>query len=299
MKKAMRNIVEINEDLCNGCGQCILDCAEGAIVLVDGKAKVIADMYCDGLGACLGGCPTGALKIIQREADAYDEEAVEQHLAKQGRSLKHDAGHHHHGGHHHNGHGHGGHHSHHPHRQLSTEGVPGCGCSHSAPQELAAAKFCGCPGSQAQSLGSPVSPAQGANATPLGMASGPVFPPMANTHWPLKLRLMVPNAPFLQGADIVLAADCAAFAAASFHQKLRPGKVVLIACPKFEGTQVLAEHLAEIFRVAKPKSCTVARMEVPCCQGLMNACLSAKELSSSPLPIKEVIVTRQGEIVEK
>ena len=126
------------------------------------------------------------------------------------------------------------------------------------------------------------------------MAPASAIPSMANTHWPLKLRLMVPNAPFLQGADIVLAADCAAFASAAFHQQLRPGKVVLIACPKFEGMQVLAEHLAEIFRVAKPKSCTVARMEVPCCQALTRACEMARKEAGSDVPMTEVIVDRTG-----
>ena len=271
MKKHMRDIIEINEDLCNGCGQCILDCAEGAIALVDGKAKVIADRYCDGLGACLSGCPTGALKIVRREADAYDEEAVEQLLAGQGRILKKEHGHGTAGGHAHHGHGHG------------QGGGHGCGCSGSKPQifaplanaEASPPRTGGCPGSGA------------------GMISGEGG--AANTHWPLKLRLMSPEAPFLRGADLLLAADCAAFAAPEFH-RLRQGKVVLIACPKFEGMEALAERLTEIFQIAKPASCTVARMEVPCCQGLIRACQAAAQASGGTVPVREVIISRRGDI---
>ena len=257
MKKQMRNIVEINEDLCNGCGQCILDCAEGAIVMVDGKAKVISDMYCDGLGACLSGCPTGALRIVRREADAYDEEAVKRHLATMGRTL------------------HGE--SHTPAPQAK---AGGCGCPHSAPQifssEGTGKPFagCGCPGSRPDQVSG-----QG-----------------GNRHWPLKLRLMAPDAPFLRGAEILLAADCVAYASAEFHSKLRQGGVPLIACPKFEGVQELTERLTLLFSTAKPAGCTVVRMEVPCCRGLIQACLNAKQESGLDIPVRDLIITRRGDM---
>ena len=282
MKKHMRDIIEIDEELCNGCGQCILDCAEGAIALVGGKAKVIADRYCDGLGACLSGCPTGALKIVRREADAYDEEAVEHHLAGQGRSLKK-----------HPDHGHSPaegqtHHSHSP-QGGSGPGRSGghaCGCPGSKPQlftpladaELRPSRAGGCPGAGA------------------GMFAGDGG--AGNLHWPLKLRLMSPDAPFLRGADLLLAADCAAFASSEFHRLRQGKKVVLIACPKFEGMEVLVERLTELFRAAAPASCTVARMEVPCCQGLINACRTAAQASGGTVPIREVIITRRGDIQE-
>ncbi len=245
----MRNIIEINEDLCNGCGQCILDCAEGAIHIVDGKAKVIADHLCDGLGACLSGCPTGALKIIQRPADAYDEKAVEEHLARQGKAHGHTHGHGH-------KHGHGG----------CPSAAPGGGCPSSRPMNL------------------PMGP--GGMAAPSGGG---------NTHWPLKLRLMSPDAPFLQGARLLLAADCTAFAAPGL-QALKPGRVCLIACPKFEGMEPLVERLVEIFTRANPAEVLVARMEVPCCQVLSRACAVAKEQAGSSVPVTEVIVTRTGEV---
>ena len=129
--------------------------------------------------------------------------------------------------------------------------------------------------------------------------SGPCAAPgqTANTHWPLKLRLMSPEAPFLRGAELLLAADCAAFAAPDFH-RLRRGKVVLIACPKFEGMEALAERLAEIFHIAKPAGCTVARMEVPCCQGLIKACQAAARISGEAVPVREVVISRRGDMDE-
>ncbi len=344
--KAMRNIVEINEELCNGCGQCILDCAEGAIILQDGKAKVIADMLCDGLGACLSGCPTGALKIIQREADEYDESAVEKHLAAQGRvHAGHAHGHHgrhehphgHHGRHehphgHHEGHGHShkhsghagcgcsgsapavfGEHTDHPHGHHGGHGHPhghheghghshkhsghaGCGCSGSAPAVFGEhtghphhahghhgghghpGHGGGCPGSRAQGF-----PVQGGG--------------VQGRTWPLKVRLMSPEAPFLQGADLVIAADCTAFAAPGFHEIMGAGKVLLIACPKFEDREETVARLAAIFRTSA--SCTIVRMEVPCCKALTALCFEAKERSGrADLPMEEVILTRQGTILD-
>ena len=257
MEKQMRDIVEINEELCNGCGQCILDCAEGAIALVDGKAKVISDMYCDGLGACLSGCPTGALRIVRREADAYDEDAVKRHLATMGRTL------------------HGESHAAAPQPKAGV-----CGCPHSAPRVLSlegtGKPFSGyaCPGSLPEQVS--------------GQAG--------NRHWPLKLRLMAPDAPFLRGAEMLLSADCAAYASAEFHSKLRQGGVSLIACPKFEGMQELTEHLTLLFNTAKPAGCTVVRMEVPCCRGLIQACLTAKRDSGLDIPVRDLVITRRGDM---
>ncbi len=292
MSKHTRNIVEIDEELCTGCGQCILDCAEGAIAIVNGKAKVIADMYCDGLGACLSGCPTGALTIVQREADAYDEEAVEAHLARQGRSLHHGKDAHGHHGHHHKHHGEHGHGGHGPHH-----GGGGCACGGSAPQEFAprAVSGCGCPGSQAAVLTRAGAGAQ----SPFGMTHGgglAAASSAGNSHWPLKIRLMSPDAPFLKGADLLVAADCTAFASAAFHAELRSGAVMLIGCPKFEDNDELAGRLTAIFRTAKPKSCTVVRMEVPCCRGLLGACRVAQQESGVHVPLRDVIITRQGDI---
>ena len=310
--KAMRKIVQIDEELCNGCGQCILDCAEGAIALIDGKARVIADMYCDGLGACLGGCPTKALTIIEREADAFNEEAVEAHLAKT------------------------------PKQALLNGEVPtakpaphACGCPGTAPLKIAtkalakkhacpgsapmpsAPDACGCPNAAPQILGTG-RPGQPLNqlATPLpGQLPGQLPGMMnlqqpatamlvdihsadANTTWPVKLRLMPASAPLLNGADILLAADCTAFTSARFHGVLKGDRVCLIACPKFEDKETIVSKLADIFATANIRSCVTVRMEVPCCGGIAGYCGEALERSGKAILLQHVVVTRQGGLVE-
>lgn len=220
MTEITRNIVEIDEEKCNGCGQCILDCAEGAIKLVDGKAKVIADMYCDGLGACLSGCPTGALTIIQRKAVPFDEQAVHEHLARQAKPAP-----------------------------LAPKAPPSC---------------------------------------------APLFQPLpGNARWPLKIRLMPADAPFLVGSRLLVAADCAAFAKKDFHTAFGADAVILIGCPKFEGSRELTEKLSEIFRQAKPSYVEVVRMEVPCCKALTKACVDAAE--GTAVTVKQTVLTRSGE----
>ncbi len=227
----VRNIIEIDEERCNGCGNCVADCAEGAIAIVDGKAKVVSDSYCDGLGACIGNCPADALRIVRREAPPFDEAAAMSHVAA----------------------------------QKGTE--------------------------QAQA-------ARGNAATgmrPLhgGCPGGAAFHEAGAAPWPVKLRLVSPDSPFLRGADLLLAADCAAPVAGHFQQYAR-GRVVLIGCPKFEEGGLLAPKLAEIFRRARPKSCTVVRMEVPCCGGLVQAVRAAYAQSGASFPLEERILSRSG-----
>ncbi len=221
--KIKRKIIQIDEALCNGCGQCVLDCAEGAIRIVDGKAKVLGESLCDGLGACLGGCPTGALTIVEREADPFDEAAV--HAARKGE--KREAG----------------------------AGLPGGGVA--------------CPGLRA-----------------MFEAGG--------KHWPVKLRLANPGAPEFAGADLLVAADCAAAACKDFHEKYAKGKVVLIHCPKFEDGEGAAVRLAEIFKTARPKSCALLRMEVPCCGGLVANGRNALAMCGEKLPVEEKILDVGG-----
>ena len=193
--KILRKIIEIDENLCTGCGDCIINCAEGALQIVDGKARMLAEKYCDGLGACLGHCPTGALRIIEREAEDFDEEAVEELLS-----------------------------------------------TREATQARPAPPVGGCPSGRLQTF-APATPCQAANApVQLGPASG-----SALSHWPVQIRLVPPSAPFLKGADLLIAADCVPVAYPDFHRNLLSGKVVMVGCPKFDEAESAIAKFAEIF----------------------------------------------------
>lgn len=285
----VRNIICIDTDLCTGCGQCVLDCAEGAIAIVDGKAKVISESYCDGLGACLAGCPTGALTIEVREAVPFDEEAAMAHVAanmpeKLGMPHQHAL----------QGHGHAhGAQAHKPHHG---------GCPGAALREFQMAPApakeptlpCGCPGSAVRELSAPAARTPGMK--PLG---APMGAPLAQSAfirktWPVKLRLLPPTAPFLQGADILLTADCAPTASPHYHELLGT-KLPIIACPKFEDNGEVLERLRNIFTVARPASVTVIRMEVPCCRGL--ASLAVQAAIGTGLEIREIVLGCNGEVV--
>jgi NAD-dependent dihydropyrimidine dehydrogenase PreA subunit len=235
--KTLRKIIEIDKDKCDGCGQCVNACAEGALRIIDGKAKVVADTFCDGLGACIGECPRGALKIVEREADAFDEKAVEQHTKGHGAAVSHGA-------------------------------LP-----------------CGCPGTAMQSFKSPVA------AAPKSAACGAAS---ALTHWPVQIRLVPANALFLKGADLLIAADCTAFAYAGFHSDLLSGKALLVGCPKLDDAQQIQDKFVEIFKSAGIKSITVVAMEVPCCSRLPMIVKKALEISGAKIPVKEIIVGIQG-----
>lgn len=257
--KVYRKIVEIDEERCNGCGQCVRDCAEGAISIVDGKAKVLADFLCDGLGACLASCPQDALHIVEREATPFSAEAVIQHIQttySTGEETTHQYAQ-----------------AHTPATHTKSAGQTAKAAF--APQENVG---CGCPGSLARSFAAPATPMdvpQVANTVSTNLQA-------AQGHWPVKLRLVPPTAPFLHHADIVIAADCAATASPAFHQ-WAAGKVVLIACPKFEDPQAIISKVSAIVAHNAPKSLTVLRMEVPCCSSLMNMCEQAAKASGQNL----------------
>ncbi|MHB0912805.1 MAG: ATP-binding protein [Armatimonadota bacterium] len=208
----IRKIIKIDEELCNGCGQCITACAEGALKLIDGKARLVSDTYCDGLGACLGECPMGALSFEEREAGEFDERAVHAHAS-------------------------------------------------------------GCPSARLMDLGAVPSAERHESAL---------------SHWPVKLELLPPTAPFLMGADLLLAADCSAFASGSFHADYLKGKVLAIACPKFGDVHAYIAKLAAMIREGGIKSLTVAHMEVPCCTGLLYAAKEAIRASGVEIPLQSV-----------
>jgi NAD-dependent dihydropyrimidine dehydrogenase PreA subunit len=261
----LREIVEIDEARCDGCGQCVPSCAEGAIRMVNGKARLVGDVLCDGLGACLGECPQGALRVVRREAPAFDEQAVASHLAG-----------------------------------LRVEPPP----PPAAPRRVALSVVQaspgpsgGCPGSRSREL-SPRSPAAVPGCAPAPGATpaqGPAPGASALSHWPVQLELVAPRAPWLAGADLLVAADCVPFAYADFHRDLLAGRRVVVGCPKLDDERSAVARLAEIFRESAPRSVTVARMEVPCCGGITRAVREAIRLSGRDVPCTEATIGVQGE----
>ena len=241
-----RKIIQIDEELCDGCGQCIVDCAESALEIVDGKAKLVADKYCDGLGACMGGCPTGALTMIERQAEDFDEEAVEELIRSKKEAEK----------------------------ATKKEG-------------------CGCPSTNLQNF-QPQTSCQQANQ-PVTMASSA----SALSHWPVQIHLVPPTAPFLQNADLLIAADCTPIACGGFHQELLQGRVVMIGCPKFDDGQAYVQKFSEIFSHAGLKSISIAIMEVPCCQGMTNIVKAALEQAGKEIPAELVVISTRGEVLSR
>ena len=261
----IRKIVHIDQEKCDGCGLCVPSCAEGAIKIVDGKAQIAADNLCDGLGACLGDCPQDAITIIERDADEFDEAAVEQHLQAQGVA---------HGGHGAAAHGHG-------HQAAApVEAKPAQPAQHG-----------GCPGSRAMSF-APKTPDAEAPA-----AAGPQ--PSQLAQWPVQLHLVPVTAPYFRDADLLITADCVPFAYADYHRDFLAGKAVVIGCPKLDDNGAYTQKLTELFRVSGIKSITVLRMEVPCCGGIVMAARQALAASGMEIPLREVTISIRGEVVER
>jgi ferredoxin len=253
-----RPIIEIDEELCDGCGLCIPGCHEGALAIVDGKARLVGEVLCDGLGACLGECPRGALTLVEREAPPFDEEAVEQRLEELRQAP-----------------------------QEPVEKPMGCGCPGSAAGRIERPTAGGgCPGAAAGMV----------EKTGEGQASGTFE--SALEHWPVKLRLMNPqNPPFPPGSRLLLAADCAPVAHPSLHGELMPGKAIAIACPKFEDPQATLDKLTALYDAAAPSEVTVVRMEVPCCTGLSAVAHKAAELANRDVTVTDMVLTRDGRLV--
>ena len=250
---AVREVIEIDEKLCDGCGDCVTACAEGAIAIIDGKARLISDVYCDGLGACLGHCPQGAITVIQRNADAFDEAAVERHLATI--------------------------------RTGAPSSAPRLSLNVVAQSPVAAG---GCPGSRAQAF-NPVAPTIGA------AAAGPTS---QLSHWPVQLHLVPPTAPFFANADVLLAADCVAFAVGDFHTRYLAGNALAIACPKLDTNQeVYLQKLVTMIDEAEIKSLRVMVMEVPCCGGLVGLVEEALRRAQRSLPVECLVVGTQGMVL--
>jgi len=263
--KVRRKIIQIDEELCNGCGNCVLSCAEGAIQIIDGKAKVVKDQYCDGLGACIGECPENALKIIEREADEFDEKAVEEYLKELEKNS-----------------------------QQTEKKEPetlGCGCP-STNLQIFSASPCSCAdANRPENLKvESIFPVQDAPLNPSSVQS-------ALGHWPVQIRLVPADAPFLKGADLLITADCVPVAYPSFHRDFLKGKVVMMGCPKFDDVDSYIQKFADIFKTANIKSVTVMIMEVPCCSGLPMVVKKGMELAGVTIPVNRVVITPRGKII--
>ena len=256
--KTLRKIVRIDEEKCNGCGACVPSCAEGALQIIDGKAKLISEIYCDGLGACLGECPQGAITIEEREAEDFDEKAVKHHLDEE-----------------------------------HTEETLPCGCPSATVAQFEDRKTtaeqlpCGCSSSTVAQFESK----EAIEVIP----EDATFQQSMLGHWPVQLALVPPGAPFLQGADLVLAADCVPFAYAGFHHDFLKGKALLVACPKLDDFQAHQRKLTDILRHSPVKSLTVVHMEVPCCSGLTHIAQQAIHSSGKDIPFKEVTIGVRGD----
>lgn len=276
-----RDIITIDEKKCTGCGLCIPGCPEGAIQIIDEKARLISDLYCDGLGACLGQCPEGAISIEKREAEPYDEKKVMANIVKQGEStilahLKHLKDHNEMGF-----------------LNLAIEYlnsnsivVPSefyegseekptmaCGCPSSMEREIIKDESCSCDDE-----------------------SGPVASELS--QWPVQLQLINPNAAYFKNADLLIAADCVPFSFGDFHRRFLKGKKLIVFCPKLDTTiDAYIEKLTELFRVQNIKSITIVHMEVPCCFGVEKIVTEALRKSNKNIIIKDYTISVQGEII--
>lgn len=234
-----RKIIKIDQEKCNGCGLCAAACHEGAIGMVEGKAKLLREDYCDGLGDCLPACPTGAITFEVREAPAYDAAAVE--AAKAAKAAK------------------------------AAETLP-----------------CGCPGSQSRSI----------QRTPCAAPAAPASVEESQlSQWPVQIKLVPVNAPYFDGAKLLVAADCTAYAYAAFHRDFIRGRITLVGCPKLDEGDY-ADKLTEILRRNDIKSVTVVRMEVPCCGGLENAVKRALQNCGKLIPWQVTVISTDGRILD-
>lgn len=234
MTTIRRRIIRIDEEKCDGCGICADACHEGAIAIVDGKARLVKESYCDGLGDCIGPCPRDAISMVERDAEEYDERAVMEHLSGGG----------------------------------------------------------GCPGSCPGSVPLRMSPDAESSDS-----AGSDRPSMLTT-WPVQITLVPPGAPFLNGARLLISADCVPFAFAGFHERFVRGRVALVGCPKLDNREYYVDKLTDIFRSNRIDSLTVVYMEVPCCGALPRLVSEALKASGRNIPLETVKVGIRGEVLE-
>jgi len=255
--RTLRKIIHIDEEKCDGCGLCVPNCVEGALAIVDGKARLVSERYCDGLGACLGHCPKGAITIQEREAEEFDEAAVELRLRQQGSA---------------------------PAQSPAAHPI--------APPDADSHRIAGgCPGARMMDFRRDASRPSPAPA-PASAAQSEL------RQWPVKINLVNPAAPYFQDAHLLIAADCAPFALASFHSDFLRGRAVVIGCPKFDDIMAYLRKLTDIVESNDIRSVTVLHMEVPCCFGLARAARQAVLAAGKQVPVEVKMVGIRGEVLE-
>lgn len=296
----LREIIKIDEEKCNGCGLCIPSCPEGALQIIDGKARLVSDLMCDGLGACLGECPEGAIEIEEREAKPYNEKAVIKEIVKFGENtvvahLKHLLDH-----------------NEMVYFETALEYLNDEGRKFSFDVEKALDKVyekslggnsCatgGCPGSRTIEFPIDIEQVEKAAKAEPVLIAVPLAIKSELRQWPVQMHLINPGAPYFQNADVVLAADCVAFSVGDFHQKYLRGNSLAIACPKLDsGKEAYVEKLKAMIDESQIKSLQVLVMEVPCCSGLVHIASLAREASSRKIPIKKTVINIKGEVLSE
>lgn len=247
-----RNVIEINEEQCIGCGLCATACMQGAIEIIDGKAKLVSESYCDGLGMCLPKCPVDAIHVVEKDTDAFNPER--KNIKSKDNTIT---------------------------SVLETKEHSGCGCSGSAAKSIERSDL-------VQFDKMPV-------VTQSGVSEG-FSVPSELMQWPVQLKLVSPNAPYFNNADLLIAADCTAFAYGDFHRDFIKGKVTIIGCPKLDDNQYNTDKIAQILSANTIKSITVVRMEVPCCGGMIQAVRTAMLNAKCIVPYSEITISTDGKI---
>ena len=269
-----RKIIEIDEEKCNGCGLCIPDCPEGALQIIDGKARLVSDLFCDGLGACIGTCPKNAIKIVEREAEPYNERKVMDNVVKQGENVIK---------------AHLEHLKVHGETKFLKEAIDYLeekGIESPIKNEVSGLP-CGCPGSKEMDLRHKKSSSESKQYIESELR-----------QWPVQLSLVSTNASYFDNANLLIVADCVPFAYGNFHQDFLKNKSVIIFCPKLDDIKPYREKLIEIFKTKDIKSITLVNMEVPCCFGMVKLIKDALDASGKDIEIKKTIITTDGKIKE-
>lgn len=269
-----RDIIKINEDKCNGCGLCVPNCPEGALQIIDGKARLVSDLFCDGLGACIGNCPEGAISVEKREAEEYDEKKVMENIIKQGKNtikahLEHLENH-----------------GADKYLKEAKDFLKERGVDIPEKEESTKTRSF-CPGSKIMDFSR-----EEKNQNEGGKRTSEL------KQWPIQLHLVSPNAPYFVGKDVLLAADCTAFSIGDFHKDFLKGKTLIIACPKLDSNiDAYVEKLRKMIDEARINTLTVLVMEVPCCSSLLQIAKKALNSASRKIPIKLIVIGLNGEVL--